>query len=75
MNESVEYLKGRIQELVVQVERLKQNEPFHNEISANFEAALGPNPRYPDGGCWIVRAMELREERDRLRAFSISGKS
>lgn len=59
-------LREVISHLRNSLEMERRNQPFHNEIAENFEAALGPHPIYSNG-CWIVRAKELREERDSLR--------
>lgn len=47
----------------VKIEKL--NEPFYKEMVGDYEAALGPHPRY-ENGCWIQRTIELREKKERL---------
>ncbi len=62
---SEETLKEIIASLRRDLELANRNRLFDEELSRNFEEALGPHPRITNG-CWIVRAAELRAERDRL---------
>lgn len=67
---SEEALMEIIRGLRMDLEIERKNRPFNDEMNKNFEEALGPHPTIKNG-CWIVRANELRQERDKLRAMCI----
>lgn len=61
--------------LIAEVEMLRENlrienlnKPFYNELTNDFEEALGAHPTIPNGQ-WIRRCRELRQEVERLTSM------
>lgn len=62
---SEEALLELVKQLRLDLEFERSNRLFSDELHKSFEEALGPHKTIPNG-CWIIRAHELRLERDRL---------
>jgi len=61
MAQALDAAQKEVERLSRHIEVEKANQPFYKEISAEFEKALGPHPKY-ENGCWIKRVEELREQ-------------
>lgn len=58
-------LEKKVEDLKIDLWMEQANGPFNDELARAFEAALGPHPIYTNG-VWVLRADELRKERDAL---------